>query len=177
MIGRGGILLAGLVLAIVVAPASASAQVSDVAVKAAFLPRFARYVTWPPPAQPGSRQPIVICLIGDDPFGAALQNAISGQEVDGRGFAVRRLGAATGANDCKIAFVQGGRSQSTGQVLAALGRSPVLTVTDARNGPQRGIIHFEIVNGRVRFLIDNSQAQQRGLAISSRLLALAIGVK
>jgi len=28
----------------------------------------------------------------------------------------------------------------------------------------------------VRFFIDNAQAQARGLAISSRLLALAIGV-
>lgn len=150
---------------------SASADVSDVAVKAAFLPRFARYVTWPASAH--STGPMTICVIGDDPFGSALNQAAAGQEVDGRRFVVRRLASAAGAADCAIAFVDGSR---TGEVLAALGHQPVLTVTDARSSSQRGIIHFAIVDGRVRFFIDNAQAQARGLTISSRLLALAIGV-
>ena len=33
------------------------------------------------------------------------------------------------------------------------------------------------MEGRVRFVIDNGQAQQQGLAISSKLLALALKVK
>ena len=53
----------------------------------------------------------------------------------------------------------------------------MLTVTDARAGPQRGMIHFTIVGGRVRFFIDEAAASDRGLSISSRLLALAAGVR
>ena len=53
---------------------------------------------------------------------------------------------------------------------------PVLTVTDSRNGGQRGIIHFAIVGGRVRFYINEAAAADRNLSISSRLLALAISV-
>ena len=53
----------------------------------------------------------------------------------------------------------------------------MLTVTDARAGPQRGMIHFTIVGGRVRFFIDEADAAERGLSISSRLLALAAGVR
>jgi hypothetical protein len=52
----------------------------------------------------------------------------------------------------------------------------VLTVTGAADAA-RGIIHFVVTGGRVRFFIDQSAAAQRGLAISSRLLALAVGVK
>ena len=57
------------------------------------------------------------------------------------------------------------------------GRKPVLTVTDASSGGQRGLIHFTNANGRVRFFIDQAGARQRGLMISSRLLALAVGVR
>src|SRR6185437_9316536 len=52
---------------------SALAQPTDVAVKAAFVPRFARYVTWPPAAMPKGSDPFVVCVIGSDPFGGLLQ--------------------------------------------------------------------------------------------------------
>ena len=163
-----------LVMAAAFGPAAAvRADVSDLAVKAAFLPKFARYVTWPRSA-PAHNGQLELCVIGDDPFGTMLSQAASGERVDGRGMVVRHLASAGGASDCAIAFIDGAR---TGETLAALAGQPILTVTDARSGgPQRGVIHFAIVDGRVRFFIDNAQAQARGLTISSRLLALAIGV-
>jgi uncharacterized protein DUF4154 len=166
---RAAILTAA--LALLLAPMPAQAQVSDVAVKAAFLPRFARYVTWPPNGH--TTGPMTICVIGDDPFGGLLNQAATGQQVDGRSFMVKHLGSPAGASACNIAFVGGSRA---GEILAGLARQPVLTVTDSRSGSPRGMVHFAIVDGRVRFFIDNAQAQSRGLTISSRLLALAIGV-
>jgi hypothetical protein len=160
------------IAATLLAGASAFAEISDVAVKAAFIPKFARYVTWPSTAPARTNAQMVICVIGDDPFGM-LNDAAAGQEVDGRPMTVKRLSSAAGASDCAIAFIDGAR---TGETLAALGRRPILTVTDSRSGSQRGVIHFAIVERRVRFFIDNAQAQARGLAISSRLLALAVGV-
>ena len=154
------------------APSGASAQVSETAVKAAFIPKFARYVSWPASAA-AANGPLVICIIGEDPFGRSLDQAAASQSVDGRPFVVKRFAAPAGASGCAIAFVDTNR---TGEALASLGRQPVLTVTDARNSGDRGVIHFAVVGGRVRFFIDNAQAQARGLTISSRLLALAIGV-
>jgi len=171
MAGRAWILTCA--MAALITPAVARAEVSDIAVKAAFLPRFARYVTWPSAAHAQASGPIVLCVIGDDPFGNALTQSVASQQVDGRPFVVRHLSSAAGAADCSIAFVDGGR---TAQILVALGRQPILTVTDSRSSAQRGVIHFAVVDGRVRFFIDNAQAQAHGLTISSRLLALAIGV-
>ena len=164
-------MLLGAFAAALLAGGAAQAQVSDTAVKAAFIPKFARYVTWPPSA--AGSGPLAICVIGDDPFGGALDQAASSQSVDGRPLVVKRLSSANGASVCAIAFVDGGH---TGETLAALGRQPILTVTDSRSSSQRGIIHFAVVGGRVRFDIDKAQAQARGLTISSRLLALAIRV-
>jgi len=157
--------------------APAAAAPTDTAVKAAFLPRFARYVTWPASAMPRAGDPFVLCVIGGDPFGAALDDAARSQFVDGRRIVIRRMDSVAGSEICQIAFVQGNKVQSPGQLMTALGRKPVLTVTDASIGAQRGIIHFAVVGGRVRFFIDQSSATRHGLSISSRLLALAIGVK
>lgn len=157
--------------------APAAAQPTDTAVKAAFVPRFARYVSWPPAAAPKGGNPYILCVIGPDPFGSSIDDAARSQLIDGRRIMIKRMGSAAGADGCHIAFISGGKGPSTGQLIAAFAGKPVLTVTDAANGPQRGMIHFTIVSGRVRFYIDQLSAAQRGIQISSRLLALAVGVR
>jgi len=164
-------------LGLLLAAEAARAQPTDDAVKAAFLPKFARYVVWPAAMQPAGHAPFQLCVIGSDPFGRMLDRAAAGESIDGRGVAVRRLASAAGAAGCHLAFVQGAAPGETGRLLLALREQPVLTVTDGRAGPQRGMIHFTIVGGRVRFFIDEASAAARGLSISSRLLALAAGVR
>jgi hypothetical protein len=44
-------------------------------------------------------------------------------------------------------------------------------------GPARGMIHFTLQGGRVRFHIDDDMAARSNLAISARLLGLALSVK
>jgi len=84
---------------------------------------------------------------------------------------------ADNAAGCQLAFVEGVSPPDTTRLLLALRSQATLTITDARAGPQRGMIHFTIVGGRVRFFIDDAEAAGRGLSISSRLLALAAGVR
>jgi hypothetical protein len=150
---------------------------SETSVKAAFVPRFARYVTWPPGVRPGPGAPVVLCIVGRDPFGSLLEQAARMQGVDGHPIVVRRVSHAAGTRGCHVAFVGGSPQQPTGQIIAALGGQPVLTITDSRSGPHRGIIHFALVRGRVRFFIDEAAAAKRGLLISSRLLGLAVAVR
>src|SRR5206468_2025123 len=101
----------------------ALAQPTDTAVKAAFLPRFARYVSWPPAAMPRGSDPFVLCVVGADPFGTALDEAARSQLIDGRRVIVRRMSSLAGVESCQIAFF--GSRQFVGQ----MGSWPVLTVT------------------------------------------------
>ncbi|HEX8622196.1 MAG TPA: YfiR family protein [Allosphingosinicella sp.] len=156
-------------LALAAVPAPAAAPPSDLAVKAAFLTKFPAYVAWPAGARPRPGGPVQICLVGGDPFGRLLDDAARGQQIDGHPLQVRRLNAAGEAGGCHVAYVQGG-------LAPALEGRPVLTVTDARGG-QGGMIHFVIHQGRVRFNIDQAQAARSGVAISSRLLSLALSVR
>lgn len=166
-------LLASIALAATALPAPAAAQSLEQAVKAAFLPKFARYVTWPPPARPATGEPLTLCVIGVDPFGGALDKAVAGQRIEQTPMAVRRIVGVDAAAGCHVAFVRG----ASAQAIAALGSRSVLTVTDSRYGGARGVIHFAMRDGRVSFHVDDALAARSRLDISSRLLSVALSVR
>jgi hypothetical protein len=168
-------LAAGLALACMTAPAAA--QPTEQAVKAAFLPKFVRYINWPPPTRPAPGTPFQLCIIGDDTLGRLLDEAAVGQNVDQHPIVIRRMATTAGAAGCHVAFVTGSAAQSVGDALAALQNMAVLTITDARAGAKRGMIHFALQKGHVRFHIDDAAAATHNLNIDSRLLSLALSVR
>lgn len=146
---------------------------SELAAKAAFLARFGAYVTWPQSVIPPGA-PLTLCVIGDDPFGSVLEQAVAGQIVNDHPMVLRRYPAFTEQASCHIAYITGSPTQTIEETLLAARRSAVLTVTDAQYGDARGIIHFHIVSGRVRFQIDRGLASEARLDIGSRLLGLGL---
>jgi hypothetical protein len=145
-------------------------------VKAAFLVRFGDYVDWPASAFASASAPLVVCVVGEDPFGAALDKAAGNQLAHGRPIVVRRSKAVTAASGCHIAFIEMADAARLEQQLDALRGAPVLTVTDGKSGGA-GIINFVVRQERVRFDIDDEAAGQRGLDISSKVLGLALNVR
>lgn len=178
MRSRPVLLLAVAVIATVPATVrEAAAQPMEAAVKAAFLPKFAPYATWPALSVPPAGASYVICVVGRDPFGALIDDAVVGERRDVSPLSVRRLDRVDRGSGCHIVYFGGSAVQPVAAGLAALAGAPVLTVTDARVGRDRGIVHFELKSGRVRFHIDNEAAARADLILSSKLLSLALSVK
>ena len=169
--------LALLFLVLVGTSATVRAQPTENAVKAAFIPKFARYVQWPTTARPGPRDPFNLCVVGSDPFGELLDRAAASEQVEGRAIRLHRLSGTANLRGCHLAFVRGDTPRETVRLLQTLSSHPILTITDSRAGAPRGMIHFTVAAGRVRFFIDEAEARARGLSISSRLLSLALGVR
>ena len=144
----------------------------DVAVEATYLYKFAPFVTWPDPAATG---PFTICVVGDDPFGPLLDRAIAGQSLGARPIQVTHIDTIGAHSTCDIAYLGGSRAESVAESLRAVRGAPILTVTDEDDPP--GIIAFAVADGHVRFKVDQVQAQQNGLVISSKLLSLALAVR
>ena len=82
-------------------------------VKAAFLYNFAKFVEWPPGTFAISTDPIGICIVGQNPFGSALENMVQGKKVGDRAFEVRRLADTQQASQCQILFVGAAESLAT----------------------------------------------------------------
>lgn len=146
----------------------------EYSVKANYLVRFAAFVEWPPRAFSGPQAPVVICVAGRDPFGAALDRAARAQTAFGRALTVRRPASADGAAGCHILYV----GQGAGALIPQTARrTGLLVVTDSAIASERGMIHFVVADARVRFHIDQQAAAHGGLSISSRLLNLALSVQ
>lgn len=166
------------ITAALLAPLAARAQGPSLeyAVKAAYLYKFGPFVEWPPQAFASAASPFNVCVLGQDPFGAALDDAVRGQTVGGRPIAVRRMQTVSKAPPCQVLYLGRSRQQTASEILELLRGVPVLTVTDERAGSAGGVVHFVLRQGRVRFGVDARRAQANGLAISSKLLALAIPI-
>ena len=165
----------GIVAALAVGvPAHAA---SEYAVKAAYLYKFAAFVEWPRSSFPEPDSPLNLCIIGFDPFGAYLDQAVAGQRIGERPIVAKRLARAHPDAGCHIAYVAGSRAESVAEGLVVLRGSPILTITDQAMGSARGAIHFVVKDHRVRFHIDDEAADQNRLSISSKLLRLALSVR
>lgn len=170
--------LAGLAAMAVAATATVAwaGEAPEYPVKAAFLYRFASFVEWPAAAFSDAAAPLVICVVGHDPFGAVLDRAVRGQTIGTRAVAVRRLAVAEAGSGCHIAYLGGAPDQSPAEAARAMAAGPTLTVTDAAAPADRGAVNFVTREARVRFEIDQHQAAASGLSISSKLLNLAAEV-
>lgn len=172
---HGFTLACALVLGLSISAASSEEQATDeYHVKAAFLYNFARFVEWPPKTLYGPDNQFAICILGEDPFGRALEDIIGGQTLEGRRFRIMRITSAAQAGVCQIVFISSADRKSVSATAALLPQSGVLTVAETDAFATSGvIINFILRDGRVRFQINRRVADRAGLQISSRLLSLA----
>lgn len=144
--------------------------------KAAFVSKFPQFVEWPASVVEG-RQTLDICVAAPDPFGSDLQDLVNGEQLNGRSLALRQVKTVSEVSSCHVLFVPA-RSASRRALLSAVAGLPILTVSDdPRFLDAGGIVSLHVVEGRVRFEIDDEAARRVGLRISSQLLRLALTVR
>lgn len=143
-------------------------------IKAVFIFNFVQFVEWPEHAFANSRAPLVLCVLGADPFGETLDQTIAGESSQRHRLVVRRPSDTGDLDSCHLLFISRSETGKLDEVLPALGGSaPVLAVSDIDGFVSRGgTIGFYLDRNRVRFEIDPSHAQRRGLKVSSQLLGL-----
>lgn len=153
---------------------AASAAPTAQQVEAVFLFYFSQFVDWPATAFAGEDAPIVIGVLGNDPFDGSLDQAVAGERVNGRPIVVRRLKSIAAANGCQILYISSSEAPQLPQILQALKGRNVLTVSDLDHFVESGgMIRFVLIDEHVRLLINAPAAQAAGLTLSSKLLRAA----
>jgi hypothetical protein len=139
--------------------------------KAVFLLNFARFVEWPRAAFDAPGEPIVIGILGNDPFGAGLDELVAAETIGGRPLVVRRYGLDDDTSACHILFVGGLPSDEVGRAMARLSGRHVLTVGEGDDFARAsGMIQFVTIGSKLRLRINARAARAAGLEISSKLL-------
>lgn len=142
-------------------------------VKAAFVYNFAKFVQWPEGSFTHSGAPIIITILGKDPFGSALKT-LENKTVRGHPLQIHKIRQIDELKDTHILFVAQSEHQRTSAIIAKIDGWPVLTVSDMDDFTQQGgSIQFYTKKSKIRFDINSTAVYQNGLRISSQLLQLA----
>jgi hypothetical protein len=142
-------------------------------VKAAFIYNFVQFVEWPEEAFADARSPIVITVLGENPFGSALEQVTRGKSVRGREIVVRYARAVAGVGRTHVLFVAAAEAARAGQVVGEVG-AHVLTVADTENfAAAGGVIRLFSEDNKLRFEINTSAVGRAGLKVSAKLMQLA----
>lgn len=139
--------------------------------KAAFLFNFAQFVEWPGGAFPSEDTPIIIGVLGDDPFGRSLDEMVANERVRDRKLVVRRFRHVKEIGLCHILFISRTQSADLESLREYLVGKRVLTVGETEDFTSHsGMIRFVMVGSRIRLAINVEAARAAGLTISSKLL-------
>jgi hypothetical protein len=146
-------------------------------IKAAYLFNFINYIDWPENAFPAPGGTITIGVVGESPFGAAL-DVLNGKQIKGRTLTLKQINDTKDLDQCQIVFINSSEKARLQELLGKLKDSRVLTVSEIDGfAEQGGIINFFSEHNKVRFEINPDAARRLGLNISSELLKLAKLVK
>jgi hypothetical protein len=143
-------------------------------VKAAFIFNFAKFVEWPNDGfSDGSA--LVVGVVGDDPFGGALDR-LNGNAINGRSLRIKRFRRGDDLRGCQILFISNSEGRNLGKILDSIKGTSILTIGETSQFNQSGgMIRFVIQDDKVRFEINAHAARQARLRVSSKLLALSKG--
>jgi hypothetical protein len=156
------------------AHAQDSSVSAEYLIKAGFIYNFANLVQWPSNAFTQPDSPIVIGILGEDPFGTVLDRVLAGKKVNGRIFVVKRLKSVLDLKECHIVFVSSSEIAHSAEAIHLVKGMPILTIGEIPGFAKRGgIINLVLEDNKVHFEINVEAAKEADLNISSRLLALA----
>jgi hypothetical protein len=152
-----------------------SATFSEYEVKAAFIYNFTRFVEWPTNSFESTNSPIVIGILGKDPFGKILENVIKDETVKNRKLELKRYSKIEDiTSNCHILFISKSEESKLPQILKYLEGKDVLTVGDFEGfAVGGGIIRLLTYEDKVKLRINLATAKRTNMVISSQILRAA----
>jgi len=135
---------------------------------------FTEFIEWPEADFSGPQAPVVIGLLGGNPFGDDLRKAVAGRRVNGHPVVLRRLTPLSDLKTCQIVFINRTVAFRLPLIFYSAAGGHTLTVSNAKNFVNAGgMIGFFDENGKVRFDINRQAVENAGLKMNSQLLIMA----
>lgn len=152
--------------------------IDEYELKAAFLGKFVQYVTWPAERLGDKGEPLVVAVLGGDPFGPRLDQALDGLRLDGRALEVRRAEQLRDLAAAHMLFVPQREAEGLQEILEVTRAASVLVVGESPDfAASGGVIGFYVEREKLRFEVNLEAAKRRNLHLSADLLKVARIVK
>lgn len=147
---------------------------TETEVKAAFIYKFTSFIEWPKESFPDKSSRFRIGILGDDPFGTALDDALKGKQAQEHAIEVVRAEKCDDLLECNIVYISPSEKDNYAEILEKFLTRSILTIGDSDGfAAIGGIINLVKVDNKIRFEVNLSAARKANLKISSQLLKIA----
>jgi hypothetical protein len=142
--------------------------------RAVFLYNFAQFTDWPTNAFAGENSPLIIGVLGSDPFGPVLDETVRGEFVHGHKLMVERYRNIESVGACHILFIGQSEAPRLEAILKALKGRSILTVSEIEDSARHGVmIRFLTEGNKIAFRINLTAVREANLTLSSKLLRVS----
>jgi hypothetical protein len=162
--------------ALLASPAGGAARLdpTEYGLKSVFLYQFCRFMEWPGSAFSSPNDPLVIGVVGEDPFGELLREAVEGETYHGRPIRIEHYRSPRDIRKCHLLFVSRSNVDQMSEILAQVAGKSVVTVGETDGFLDRGgMIALTADRNRVRLRVNASSLRAANVDVSSKLLRVA----
>lgn len=141
-------------------------------IHAAMLYNFIKYIQWPNEAEPGE---FVVGVMGSEDVFKTLKGWYDGKPKGTKKYVIKNLASADEAASCNVVYIGKFKSKEFEGIKAASAGKAVLTITDSNNLGQKGsCINFKVVDGKLKFELNQAAVAGSNLKVSTQLSSMAI---
>jgi hypothetical protein len=133
---------------------------------------FIKYVQWPNETEPGD---FVVGVLGDEKIFNTLKGWYDGKPKGTKKYVIKLLGSADEAGECQVVYVGKAKSKDFDNIKNTVAGKSVLTITDGNGLGQKGsCINFKVVDGKLKFELNQAVVTAASLKVSGQLTSMAI---
>jgi YfiR/HmsC-like len=151
-----------------------AAPPNEYALKSVFLYNFCQFIEWPESAFSSPSEPLIIGIVGEDPFEALLKEAVSGETYHNRPIRIEHYRGPGDIRHCHLLFIGRSETSRLAEILQTVDSKSIVTVGETEDFLDRGgMISLPADRNRVHLRIKPSALYAANLSVSSKLLRVA----
>jgi len=159
---------------VISAPPLQAAPPSEYSLKSVFLYSFCRFMEWPDSAFSSPNEPLIISVLGEDPFGSLLNEAVEGETYHGRPIRIEHYRTLHDVKRCQLLFISRSEASRIDQILAAVAGKGIVTVGETDGFIEKGgMISLTAEHKRVRLRVNLATLRAANVEVSSKMLRVA----
>jgi hypothetical protein len=151
-----------------------SAVPSESKIKAVFLYNFTRFIDWPGNAFTSTDNTFKIGIVGTDPFGDYLEEAVRNESVSGKPIVIERFRNVKDIKDCQILYINSKDHKEIRNIIETVKQKKILTVcANPEFMKWGGMIRIYSDDNKIRMQINDAAARNEDIKISAKRLTVA----
>jgi hypothetical protein len=141
-------------------------------IHSAMLFNFMKYIQWPNEAESGD---FIMGIFGEDDVFNTMKTRYDGKPKGAKKYVVKKITSAAEAATCQVVYLGKFKNKEFENIKTAVAGKSILTITDSSNLGQKGsCINFKVIDGKLKFELNNASLNAASLKVSSQLSSMAI---